>query len=232
MYDSDVMKGECKMDSAHLPAPPPLRQMLQYRARLVRLDSLGHHIQDIVHHSGTELQIKVRLHTLFGHRLGDTFRMTTFELSREEIAQPTLEQRDNTAEEKQPHAPPWSPEPDTRSFTHGTRIETVVYQMFDIFAHSHLTHQSILVSVHASQLTHMCEGVLQSIRKLERIDVTQAILHKRIHHQLRQAQYLSCEMKRISKTTLFSLLCSQRLHWLQVEVVVKMQVVEILSMDK
>ena len=39
-------------------------------------------------------------------------------------------------------------------------------------------------------------------------------------------------MERVSKPTLFSLLRRQGLHWLQIEVVVQMQKVEVLAMDK
>lgn len=41
--------------------------MLQDCARLVRLDSLWHHVQDIVHDCRAELQVVVRLDALFGH---------------------------------------------------------------------------------------------------------------------------------------------------------------------
>ena len=38
--------------------------------------------------------------------------------------------------------------------------------MFDVFAHSDLSHKLVLVSVHSSQLTNMSKGVLKTISKL------------------------------------------------------------------
>ena len=52
-----------------LPAPPRLRQVLQNRARLVRLDALRHHVQNVLQHCRTQLQIVVRLHALLRHRM-------------------------------------------------------------------------------------------------------------------------------------------------------------------
>lgn len=42
-------------------------------------------------------------------------------------------------------------------------VEAVVDEMLQVFAHSDLSHQLVLVSIHTSQLTHMSENVLQSI---------------------------------------------------------------------
>lgn len=60
-----------------LPAPPRLAEMLKDGSGLVLLDTLRHHIQDVMHHSSSQLQIKVRFHTLFGHSLGNTLRVST-----------------------------------------------------------------------------------------------------------------------------------------------------------
>lgn len=60
-----------------LPAPPGLTEVLQDGSGLVLFDALGHHVQDVVHHSGTQLQVKVRLHTLFGDRLGYALGVTS-----------------------------------------------------------------------------------------------------------------------------------------------------------
>lgn len=49
--------------------PPCLGQMLQYDTGLVLLDTLWHHVQDVVHHRRTQLQIEVRLNALFSHSL-------------------------------------------------------------------------------------------------------------------------------------------------------------------
>ena len=74
-----------------LPATPRLRQVLQNRLRLVLLDRLRHHVQNIVHDRGTELKIVVRLDTLLRHRLRDTLRVTALELTGEQVAEPALE---------------------------------------------------------------------------------------------------------------------------------------------
>ena len=68
-----------------LPAPPRLRQVLQNRLRLVLLDRLRHHVEDVVHDGGAEFKVVMRLHTLLGHRLRDAFAVTTLELTRGEI---------------------------------------------------------------------------------------------------------------------------------------------------
>lgn len=51
--------------------------MLQDGSGLVLLDSLGHHVQDVVHYCCTQLQVKVGLHTLLGHSLGHTLGVTS-----------------------------------------------------------------------------------------------------------------------------------------------------------
>lgn len=62
--------------------------MLQDRFRLVLLDRLGHHVKDIVHDSGAEFEIEMRLDALLGDCLGDTLAVATFELSGKQISQP------------------------------------------------------------------------------------------------------------------------------------------------
>lgn len=42
-------------------------------------------------------------------------------------------------------------------------VEAVVNEMLQVFAHSDLPHEFVLIAVHASQLTNMGEDVLQSI---------------------------------------------------------------------
>ena len=51
--------------------------MLQDGPGLVLFDTLWHHVQDVVHHSSTQLKVKVRLHTLFSHCLGYTLGVTS-----------------------------------------------------------------------------------------------------------------------------------------------------------
>lgn len=46
-------------------------------------------------------------------------------------------------------------------------VEPVVDEMLQVFAHSDLSHQLVLVAVHARQLPDMSKDVLQSIRQLK-----------------------------------------------------------------
>lgn len=57
--------------NVRLPASPCLAQVLQNRSCLVLLYSLGHHVDNVVHHGGAQLQVKVRLDSLLGDRLSD-----------------------------------------------------------------------------------------------------------------------------------------------------------------
>lgn len=47
-------------------------------------------------------------------------------------------------------------------------VEAVVDEMLEIFAHSDLSHQLVLVAVHSSQLTNVGKDVLQSISQLQK----------------------------------------------------------------
>ena len=46
-------------------------------------------------------------------------------------------------------------------------VEPIVDEMLQIFAHPDLSHQLVLVAVHACQLTNMSKDVLQSISQLQ-----------------------------------------------------------------
>ena len=137
--------------------------MLQNGLCLVSLDTFGHHIIDVLDDSRSELEIILTLNSLLGHRLCNTLRVTTFELPGKKITKPTLEQRNDTADEKDPNAPSWCPEADTGAFTDLTSIEAIVNQVLDVFCHTHLSHEPVLVTIHASQMTDVREDVLKSI---------------------------------------------------------------------
>ena len=74
--------------------------MLQNSLRFVLLDSFRHHVQDVVHDSSAQLQIKVRLDTLLGNSRGDAFGVTTFELPSKKIAQPSFEKWYDTTQKE------------------------------------------------------------------------------------------------------------------------------------
>lgn len=52
-------------------------------------------------------------------------------------------EQNTTSEEEQPHAPSGCPESTTRSFANGSRIKTVVDQMFQILTHSNLNIHNV-----------------------------------------------------------------------------------------
>ena len=145
--------------------------MLQDGSGLVGSDAFRHHIDDVMHHSCAELQVKVTLHALLGDGLCHALANTSLELTGQQVAQPALQQRDDTAQEEEPDAPARGPKAAARSLPHGARVEAVVDQMLQVLAHSHLSHQAVLVPVHTGQLTDVGEDVLQTIRQLEGIDV-------------------------------------------------------------
>lgn len=104
--------------------------------------------------------------------------------------------------------------------------------MLEILAHSNLPHEAVLVSVHASELPNVIEGVLQAICQLIGINITQPVLNVRIYHKLCQSQYLSRKVECITKSTLLPLLCCKSLGWLEIKVVVEMQVIQLLSINE
>lgn len=62
--------------------------MLQDSLGFILLDRLGHHIEDIMHHSSTQLEIEMGLDSLFRDCLGDTFTVTTLELTSKQVSKP------------------------------------------------------------------------------------------------------------------------------------------------
>lgn len=72
-----------------LPTTPSFRQVLQDRLRLVLLDRLWHHVQNIMHDCGTKLQVIMRFHTLLGDRLRNALAVSTLELTSEQVSKPT-----------------------------------------------------------------------------------------------------------------------------------------------
>mmetsp|Transcript_38034 Transcript_38034/g.88955 ORF Transcript_38034/g.88955 Transcript_38034/m.88955 type:complete len:246 (-) Transcript_38034:1571-2308(-) len=185
-----------------------------------------------MHDCCSELQIEVALHTLLGDGLGNSLGDASLKLTSKQVPKPSFQKWDDTPQEEEPHTPSWRPEAASRPLAHGTRVEAVVDEVLQILAHSHLSHQSVLVSVHTGELTHVGVDVLQAIRQLVSIDVAQAELHVTVHDQLGQAHDLSAQVERIAEPGLLTLLCGQGLHWLQVEVVIQVQEVEVLARNQ
>lgn len=182
------------------PTPPSLRQMLKDRLRLILLDRLGHHVQNIVHDSSTELQIIMRLNTLLRHRLRDTLAITTFELTSEQVPKPSLEQRNDTTHEEQPDAPPGCPEADTRALSDRSSVEAVVDEMLQVLRHTDLPHELVLVTVHSREGTDVGEGVLQSVGELEGVDVAKTVLDVGIDDELGEAEDFTTQVECVSES--------------------------------
>lgn len=95
--------------------------------------------------------------------------------------------------------------------------------MLQVLAHSDLPHELVLVTVHASKLADVRKHVLQTICKLEGVDVTQAELDVGVDNKLGKTKDLSTQVEGVSESRLLSLLGCQCLDGLQVHVVVKME---------
>ncbi len=93
---------------------------------MIYLETLWHHVQDIMHNSCSQLEIEVAFHALFGDCLCNTLALTTLELAGKQIAQPSFQQRDNASHEEKPDSPAGSPESDTGALPHGSRVESIV----------------------------------------------------------------------------------------------------------
>ena len=65
-------------------------------------------------------------------------------------------------------------------------VETIVNDMFHVFAHSNLFHQFVFVTVHSGQLSNMGKHVLEPIGQLESVHIVQTILDMRIHNKFGQ----------------------------------------------
>ena len=144
-----------------LPASPSLGQVLQDCLRLVLLDRLRHHVENVMHDGSAKFEIVVRLDSLLRNRLRDTLAVATLELTSKQVAQPdkthnrsacqcygassrnvpSLQQRDDATHEEQPNAPARSPEAATRTFAHRAGVEAVVDEVLEVLGHAHLPHE-------------------------------------------------------------------------------------------
>jgi len=185
-----------------------------------------------MHNGCPQLKVVVALYPLLCQSNALLAVTAPLKLPRQQAAQPLLEERYHPVQEEDPHPPARGPEPNAWSFAYGSCVEPVVNEVLQVLAHPDLTHQPILVPVHASQLPDVGERVLQAIRQPIRIDVTHAELHVRIDDQLGQTQNLSDEMESVAEATLLPLFRRQGLGRLQVEVVVEMEIIQPLALDE
>jgi len=55
--------------------------------------------------------------------------------------------------------------------------------MLEILRHAHLSHELVLVSIHACQSTNVRENILQGIGQLESVDIAEAELNVSVNNQ-------------------------------------------------
>lgn len=118
---------------------------------------------------------------------------------------PALKQGNDSPHEEQPHSPSGRPETTAWTFANRTCVESIVDQVFEILGQAHLSHQLVLVTVHAGQCTDVRKNVLQGIGQLERVHVTQPELNMRIHDKLGEPKNFTAQMESISEARLLSL---------------------------
>ena len=93
-------------------------------------------------------------------------------------------------------------------------------------------HKLILVAVHTGKLAHVVEGIKNTICELEGIDVTQTVLNLGIDDKLSQAENFTHQVESISEARLLTLLGGQCLNRLQIEVVIKVEISQILAVNQ
>lgn len=228
-----------------LPTPPSFGQMLQNCFGLVLLDGLRHHVQNIVHYGCTELEIIVRLYALLRYSFRDTLTVATFKLTSKKIPEPTFKEGDNTTHKEEPDSPTRCPEAASGAFANRACVEAIVDQVLQVLGHAYLSHQLtrhisqrkypdvmttglILVTVHPREGTDMSEDVLQSIGKLESINVAKPKLNMRINDELGEPQDFTTQMESIPEPRLLALFSCECLDRLQVHVIIKVKIVQVL----
>jgi hypothetical protein len=124
------------------------------------------------------------------------------------------------------------PESAAGTFPDRSRVESVVDDVFDVFAITNLSHKPVLVPVHSRQISHMGEYVLKSVSELKGVYIPQPELHMGVHDQFCQSQDFPTEVKRISETGFLPFLGGQSLHGFKIEIIVQMKIVQVLTMDE
>ena len=101
----------------------------------------------------------MQLDSLFGDSHGDALQITSLEPC-EEIPKPAFKKWHDTTHEEQPDAPTRSSE---ANLTNGTYIEVIVDKVVQIFCHSDLSHELVLVTVHACKGINVCKDILKGV---------------------------------------------------------------------
>lgn len=87
----------------------------------------------------------MRLDSLLRDSQSDTLAVSPFKLTSQQVAQPSLKQRDDSSQEEDPYTPSGLPEPDTWSFPYWSSVESRVDQVLQILGHSDLLHELVPV---------------------------------------------------------------------------------------
>ncbi len=87
-----------------LERPPCLTEMLQYRLCFILADTFRHQREDIRHNGCPKFDIKRRFNSLFGNGGCDALGMTTFELPREKVLQPSFKKWHDSSQEEKPYS--------------------------------------------------------------------------------------------------------------------------------
>ena len=137
--------------------------MLQNSLSLVCANTVWHHIINVHDNSCAQLQVKLTFYTLLRYCLRYALAVTSLKLASKQIAEPTLQQRNNASQKETPHAPARRPKSYAWSFSDLTRVKAVIYEVFQILCHTHLPHKPILVAVHACQVANVRKYILQGV---------------------------------------------------------------------
>ena len=77
--------------------------------------------------------------------------------------------------------------------------EPTIYQALKVLRYTHLPPEFVLALVHAGQCTNMCEDVLQSIGKLEGVNIAETELDVRVNRKFDETKNFTTKMERVSE---------------------------------
>lgn len=157
--------------------------------------------------------------------------MPSLESSRQQVSEPSFEKRDDSSDKEKPDSPSRSPNAHTWAFANWSRVEPVIDDVLYVLAHSYLSHHSVLVPINSCELTHMGVEILKTVGQLEGVDVSEPKLHIAVDSQFDDSEYLSAQMEGVAEPRPFPLLGGEGFDGFQVEVEVKMQVVQVFAVD-
>jgi hypothetical protein len=89
-----------------------------------------------------------------------------------------------------------SPEANTRTLTSGTGIEAIIDEVLQVFCHSDLSQELVLVMVRAHKGTNGCKDILKGICELEGVSLAKTVLDISINNEVegREVQITSMDV--------------------------------------